>query len=176
MRFRETPLSGAFVIEIERLGDSRGSFARTFSTDAWIEHGLNPRVAQCNVSSNSVRGTLRGMHYQAEPKPEAKLVRCTRGAIHDVIVDLRPHSATLCDWFSIHLTDSNDVMLYVPEGFAHGFLTLADDTEVFYVMSDLYERDLARGVRWDDPAFSIEWPEEVRVISDRDSKFPDFAA
>jgi dTDP-4-dehydrorhamnose 3,5-epimerase len=174
--FRETPLAGAFVIELERIGDERGSFARIFDVEEWRARGLNPQVVQCSVSFNVRGGTLRGMHYQAEPWAECKLVRCTRGAIYDVIVDLRPESPTLARWFGVELTDTNDTLLYVPEGFAHGFQTLVDTTEVSYQITQAYVPEAARGVRWDDPAFAIEWPsaEGGRVISERDRGYPDF--
>lgn len=177
MIFTETPLAGAWVIELAPIEDERGSFARTFDVDAWIEHALDPRVAQCNLSFNARRGTLRGMHYQARPYGEAKLVRCTQGAIHDVIVDLRAHSPTYCRWFAVELTKSNLKMLYVPESFAHGFQTLVDASEVHYQMSQVYVPTHARGVRWNDPAFGIEWPDvEERVMSERDRGYPDFRA
>jgi dTDP-4-dehydrorhamnose 3,5-epimerase len=178
MIFTETPLAGAFVIELERLADERGSFARIFDADAWRERGLNGHVAQCSISFNAKRGTLRGMHYQAEPWAECKLVRCTRGAIYDVIVDLRPDSPTYTRWFGIELAESNDLLLYIPEGFAHGFQTLADASEVSYQISQIYLPEAARGVRWDDPIFGIEWPdsEVERVISARDRAYPDFEA
>jgi dTDP-4-dehydrorhamnose 3,5-epimerase len=173
--FTETRFAGAWVIELEPIEDERGSFARTFDAGAWKDHGLNPAVVQCNLSFNVRRGTLRGMHYQEQPYGECKLVRCTRGAIHDVIIDLRRESETFCSWFGIDLTESNGKMLYISEGFAHGFQTLAEATEVYYQMSQLYLPSHARGVRWDDPAFAIEWPAtESRVISERDRSYPDF--
>jgi dTDP-4-dehydrorhamnose 3,5-epimerase len=178
MILTETPLAGAFVVELERLVDERGSFARVFDAGAWSERGMNPLVAQCNVSFSARRGTLRGMHYQAEPWAECKLVRCARGAIYDVIIDLRPDSATFTSWFGLELTESNDRLLYVPEGFAHGFQTLVGETEVSYQVSQVYVAEAERGVRWDDPAFAIDWPEAAsgRVISTRDLSFPDFHA
>jgi len=174
MRFTEAPLAGAFVVDAQRFGDARGFFARTFCEREFRERGLNPRVAQANVSYNERRGTLRGMHYQRPPYGEAKLVRCTRGAIHDVIIDLRPGSATYLGHFAVLLDEDNRTMLYVPEGFAHGFLTLADGTEVTYQMSAEYSPDHGAGVRYDDPAFGIRWPEPVRVIVERDRTYPDF--
>jgi len=172
VRFVALPLAGAFLLEPERLEDDRGHFARTFCADAFRERGLNPLVAQSSVSRNSLRGTLRGMHYQAAPHEEAKLVRCTRGAIFDVIVDIRPASPTRLRWFGARLTDANGHALYAPEGFAHGFLTLADDSEVLYQISAPYHPDLQRGFRWDDPAVGIAWPETPRVISARDANLP----
>jgi len=175
MRFTEISLSGAFVIDPEPVVDERGSFARTWCRDEFAARGLDPAVAQCSVSYNTRRGTLRGMHYQAAPYAEVKLVRCTRGAIFDVIIDLRPESSTYMQWFSIELKERDRRMLYVPAGFAHGFLTLQDESEVFYQISQKYMRDFARGVRWNDPRFGIRWPEEVRVISERDQNYPDFS-
>jgi dTDP-4-dehydrorhamnose 3,5-epimerase len=186
MLFFETKLKGAFVIEPEKLEDERGFFARTYCRREFESHGLNPSVVQCNISYNITKGTLRGMHYQVGPYEEAKLVSCIRGAIYDVIIDLRSDSPTYCQWISVELCaqvsdDSspltiNHKMLYIPEGCAHGFLTLTDDTEVSYQMSEFYKPEHARGVRWDDPAFGIIWPIDVAVISERDSKYPDFLA
>ena len=158
MRFTETRLKGAFIIEPERLEDERGFFARTFCQKEFGAHGLNSKIVQCNVSYNKHKGTLRGMHYQAPPMAEAKLVSCTRGAIYDVIIDLQPESPTYCQWFAEELNAENSKMIYIPEGFAHGFQTLEDETEVFYQMSEFYSPEHARGVRWDDPAFGIKWP------------------
>lgn len=173
--FTETKLKGAFIIEPERLEDGRGFFARTFCQEEFKVHGLNPRVVQCNISFNKKKGTLRGMHYQVAPHKEAKLVRCTRGAIYDVIVDLRPDSPTLKQWVAVELTADNRRMFYIPEGFAHGFLTLEDDTEVFYQMSEFYHPECARAVRWDDPAFGIKWPTAgQRIISAKDRGYPNF--
>ena len=174
MIFTETPLSGAFVIEPERMEDSRGFFARMFDAREFEEHGLDPRIAQTNLSHNPRRGTLRGMHFQRSPFAEVKLIRCTRGAIQDVIIDLRPGSPTRKAHFGIRLDAENRSLLYVPEGFAHGFLTLADDTEVSYQISEFYSPEHGAGVRWNDPAFAISWPEEVAVIAERDRTYPDF--
>lgn len=174
MRFQETPLPGAYVIELEPIEDERGSFARTFDAEAWAERGLNPAVVHCDLSWNARRGTLRGLHYQAEPFGECKLVRCTRGAIHDVIVDLRAGSPAFGSWFAVELSEANRRMLYVPEGVAHGFQTLVDGSEVFYQMSQVYSSEHAHGVRYDDPAFAIDWPEAVSTISERDRAYPDF--
>ncbi len=176
MIFIETKLKGAFIIEPKLLEDERGFFSRTFDQKEFEAHGLNFRIVQCSISFNKKKGTLRGMHYQIGPYEEAKLVRCTRGTIYDVIVDLRPQSPTFKQWIALQLTAENRRMLYVPEGFAHGFQTLEDNTEVFYQMSEFYHPECARGVRWDDPAFGIEWPEDERIISVRDQQYSDFIA
>lgn len=176
MIFTRTPLEGAFVIEPERITDERGFFARTFEPREFETQGLNPRVAQCSISFSARKGTLRGMHYQRAPYEEAKLVRCTRGAIHDVIIDLRPSSPTFRRHFAAALDPESRRMLYVPEGFAHGFLTLTDDAEVAYHMSQIYSAEHAAGVRWNDPAFAIPWPGPVTVIAERDRTYPDFRA
>jgi len=174
MNFIETKLSGAFIIEPERREDERGFFARTFCRSEFEERGLDARLVQCNVSSNRRKGTLRGMHYQAAPHAEAKLVRCARGAVYDVIIDLRPGSHTFAQWVAVELTPSDCRMLYIPEGFAHGFQTLEDDTELTYQMSEFYHPEAASGVRWDDPAFAISWPLDVSMISAHDRNYPDF--
>jgi dTDP-4-dehydrorhamnose 3,5-epimerase len=173
MKFTPLALPGAFLIEPQRLEDERGSFARTFCRQEFAVHGLNPHVEQCNVSLSHRRGTLRGMHWQAAPHEEAKLVRVTRGAIHDVLVDLRPSSLQFRQWCHVVLTSAG-AAVYAPEGVAHGFLTLEDDTEVIYQMSAAYHPESARGLRWDDPAFAIEWPFRPLVISERDAGWPDF--
>jgi dTDP-4-dehydrorhamnose 3,5-epimerase len=174
MIVQETKLLGTFEIcpELER--DQRGFFARTWCQEEFAAQGLNHRLAQCNVSFNLRKGTLRGMHYQESPHGEAKLVRCTAGAIYDVIVDLRADSSTYKEWTAAVLTAEKRNMMYVPEGCAHGFLTLADDAEVFYQMSELYRPESARGVRWNDPAFQIAWPMAIDVISERDRSYADF--
>ena len=175
MVFGETPIAGAVLIELEPLADERGSFARTFAVDEFAANGLETRVVQCNTSTNTRAGTLRGLHYQASPHAEAKLVRCVRGSIFDVVVDLRPESPTYCVWYGVELSAANLRMLFVPAGLAHGFQTLEDDTEVLYQMSEEYSAEHARGVRWDDPAFGIEWPDtDVRTISERDRDYADF--
>jgi dTDP-4-dehydrorhamnose 3,5-epimerase len=177
VKLLETPLPGAYVVELEPIEDERGWFARTFDAAAFEQRGLDAAVVQCNSSFNRRAGTLRGMHFQASPYAEAKLVRCTRGAIFDVIVDLRPGSPTTCRWFGIELRPDDAASLFVPAGFAHGFQTLVDDSEVHYQMSHHYVPEAARGVRWDDPAFGIEWPEPPpsgRVISERDSRYADY--
>jgi dTDP-4-dehydrorhamnose 3,5-epimerase len=173
--FTETKLPGAFVIEPERREDERGFFARTFCKREFESRGLNSQVAQCNTSFNKKKGILRGMHFQAAPFGEVKLVRCTAGAIYDVIIDLRPASHTFKGYFGVELSAENGAMLYIPEGFAHGFQTLRDGSEVFYQMSQVYSPEHARGVRWNDPAFGIEWPADERIIVERDRTYPDFA-
>jgi dTDP-4-dehydrorhamnose 3,5-epimerase len=169
-----TPLEGAYIVEPERKEDPRGFFARTWCSEEAEAGGLNGRVVQCSISFNARKGTLRGMHYQAAPYEEAKLVRCTMGAIFDVIIDLRRDSPTFKKHTHALLSAENRRMLYVPEGFAHGFQTLLDATEVSYQMSQKYMPDYVRGVRWNDPAFGIPWPEDTRIITDRDRDYPDF--
>jgi dTDP-4-dehydrorhamnose 3,5-epimerase len=176
MLFVQTPLAGAYVIEPESIPDERGFFARTFCRNQFTAQGLNPNLAQCNISFNKLRGTLRGMHYQKAPYQEAKLVRCTQGAIYDVVIDLRRDSTTFTKWFGIELNADNRKAIYIPEGFAHGFLSLRDNTEVFYQMSEIYQAEYATGVRWDDPMILIKWPNEVNVISERDLAYLDFIA
>jgi dTDP-4-dehydrorhamnose 3,5-epimerase len=176
MIFRPLELPGAFLVEVERLEDERGFFARTFCRQEFEAAGLDPRVAQCSLSVNRRRGTLRGMHWQAEPHAECKLVRCVRGALYDVLIDLRADSPFYRHWCSVELTAERRNAVYVPEGVAHGFLTLEDDVEVYYQMSVPYAPEAARGVRWDDPAFDIAWPATPAVVSDRDASYPDFEA
>jgi dTDP-4-dehydrorhamnose 3,5-epimerase len=175
MFFKETRLKGAFVIELERQEDERGFFARTWCRDEFEQQGLTAALTQCSVSRSRTKGTLRGLHYQVPPYEETKLVRCTRGAIYDVIVDLRPDSATYMQHFGVILSSANQRAIYVPEGCAHGVLTLADETDVFYQMSQSYEPAAARGIRWNDSRFGIVWPEPVRVIGERDRTYSDFA-
>ena len=175
MTFRETVLKGAFTIDLDRVEDERGFFARSWCVKDFEANGLDTRLVQCNVSFNKVRGTLRGMHYQVAPAAEVKVVRCTRGAVHDVIADLRPDSPTYKQAFSVLLSAENRRMLYIPKGFAHGFLTLTDDAEVFYQMSEYYAPECARGFRWDDATFAISWPDQVRIISSKDRNYSDFA-
>jgi dTDP-4-dehydrorhamnose 3,5-epimerase len=175
MMFTRTMIAGAFLVDLEPITDERGFFARSFCRHEFVARGLNPELAQCNVSLNRRRGTLRGMHWQAAPHEEAKLVRCTRGMLHDVIIDLRAGSPTYRRHAAVLLSAENRRMLYVPEGCAHGFLTLEDDTEVLYQMSAFYAPESAQGVRFDDPAFGIRWPAEVTVISERDRGYPDWA-
>lgn len=164
----------AFIIEPERHADLRGFFARTFCVREFESHGLNPKLVQCSISFNTRKGSLRGLHYQAAPHAEAKLVRCSKGRIYDVVLDLRSHSPTFREWVAVILTAEERNMMYVPEGCAHGFLTLEDESEVFYQMSEFYCAEAARGVRWNDTAFQIQWPERVEVISERDRTYPDF--
>jgi dTDP-4-dehydrorhamnose 3,5-epimerase len=174
MRFQATALEGAYLIEIEPRADERGFFARSFCRHEFEAHGLNPAVAQCNISFNASARTLRGMHYQAEPFREVKVVRCTNGAIYDAVIDLRPDSATYRRWFGAELTADNRKALYVPEGFAHGYLTLTENTEVFYQVSEFYSPGHECGIRWNDPAFGIKWPTAPLVISPKDASHPDF--
>jgi len=176
-QFLQTPLAGVWVIELDKLSDERGWFARTFDAEEFRERGLNPRVVQTNASYNGAAGTLRGMHYQADPHGESKLVRCVRGAIFDVAVDLRPDSPTRGRWHGVQLSAENRSAFYIPAGIAHGFQSLVDDSEVHYLMGDPYVPESARGVRWDDPAFAIDWPEAPaggRIIAERDACYPDF--
>lgn len=175
MFFTEAKLKGAFVIGLDRKADLRGFFARTFCVQEFEAHGLSPRVVQCNMSYNRHRGTLRGMHWQAPPSAEAKLIRAVRGSVLDVIVDLRPGSPTYLQHVAVELTASNGQMLYIPEGFAHGFQTLEDETEVFYQMSEFHAPEQARGARWNDPAFGIAWPLPDPIMSDRDRTWPDYS-
>lgn len=174
MRFKSTELAGVFEIEVAPQADERGLFARTFDEHLFAEADLPNHWPQCNTSWNKRRGTLRGMHYQAEPAPEPKLVRCTRGSVFDVAVDLRRESATFCLWISVELSADRRNALFIPSGFAHGFLTLEDSSEVFYQMGASYVGALARGVRWNDPAFSIHWPFQPSIMSDRDAEYQDF--
>jgi dTDP-4-dehydrorhamnose 3,5-epimerase len=176
MILTETKLKGAFVVELERFEDERGFFALSWSQKDFAARGLDAELAECNVSFNRKKGTLRGMHYQDAPHGQVKLVRCTMGAIFDVIIDLRPDSQTRSQWVGVELTASNHKALYVPKGFAHGFQTLEDDSEVLYQMSTPYVAGSGRGVRWNDPAFGIEWPEDVRTIIARDMEYADFRA
>lgn len=172
MQFRPLSIAGAMVVDVERREDPRGFFARSFCCDEFAAHGLPPVFVQCNISWNARRGTLRGMHFQRAPSREGKLVRCTAGAILDVVVDLRPDSPTYRRWEGVELTAANRRALYIPPGLAHGFQTLADDTEVFYQMTDMFAPDLADGVRWNDPAFGIEWPIADPIMSERDAAYP----
>ena len=172
MNFRKTPLEGAFVIDLDRIDDARGFFARSFCANEFAAQGIAPAFVQCNVSFNKTAGTLRGMHYQTAPHQEDKLVRCTMGAVHDVIVDIRPDSVTYLNHFSIELSALNRTALFIPQGFAHGFQTLHDDSEVFYQMSTIYSPGSARGLRWDDPALGLKWPLPNPVLSDKDRGYP----
>jgi dTDP-4-dehydrorhamnose 3,5-epimerase len=175
VKFRPTELPGAYVIELEKHEDPRGHFARVYCEREFAAHQLEARIVQCSVSFNRRKGTLRGLHYQLAPFAEVKVVRCNRGAILDVIVDLRTESPTFKKHFAVELNEENGSLLYIPKGFAHGFQTLADNTEVFYQMSQFYSPEHARGVRWNDPAFGIRWPDADRTILERDQSYPDFA-
>lgn len=173
MKFTATPIPGVWLTDMERHEDERGWFARSWCAEEFAARGLNPRLVQCSVSFNKKKGTLRGMHWQAAPHEEVKLVRCMRGAIYDVALDLRPGSPTFRNWFAAELTVENGHALYIPEGCAHGFQTLADDSEVFYQISHPWHQDYARGVRWNDPAFGIQWPDAAeRHLSVRDQTYP----
>lgn len=174
MIFTETKLPGAFIIELERREDERGFFARAWCKKEFEAHSLNLDWVQANLAFSKRRGTLRGLHYQIAPYEEAKLMRCIRGAIYDVIIDLRPESPTYKRWLGVELTADNHKMLYVPEGFAHGYQTLMDNTETFYQASQFYSPESERGLRYDDPALGIEWPIDVQVISDKDESWPDY--
>ncbi|MBN1877082.1 MAG: dTDP-4-dehydrorhamnose 3,5-epimerase [Anaerolineae bacterium] len=173
MIFTRTSFPDIWIIEPEKLQDERGFFARAWCEDEMRSYGLNTALVQCNISFSHRKGTLRGLHYQAFPHAEVKLIRCTRGAIYDVVVDLRPESPTFKKWMSVELTADNYKMFYIPVGCAHGFQTLSDDTEVFYQMSEFHHPECAGGVRWDDPAFSVKWPLDVTVISEKDLCWPD---
>lgn len=174
MIFSETRLKGVYIIDIEKMADERGFFAREWCQKEFTDHGLNAGVVQTSISYNKKRGTLRGMHYQIHPYEETKVVRCTRGSIYDVVIDLRPDSRTFMEAFGIELNYENCRMLYIPENFAHGFITLTDDAEVNYKITQFYSPGAARGIRWNDPAFNISWPVKPEVISDRDRNYPDF--
>jgi dTDP-4-dehydrorhamnose 3,5-epimerase len=172
MIFHETRLSGAFVVEMKKLGDVRGFFARTFCRREFEAHGLSSNLAQCNVSVNWRKGTLRGMHYQVAPLQEAKLVRCVKGAVYDVIIDLRPQSPTYKEWLGFELTDDDYRMIYVPGDFAHGYLTLTERSEVTYQVNEFYSPEHERGIRWNDPTFGVRWPITPAVVSDKDANHP----
>lgn len=174
MIFTETKLKGAFIIELELKSDYRGFFAREWCADEFMQHGLTNTLCQCNLSHNIYKNTLRGMHYQIEPYQEDKMVRCIRGAIYDVIIDLRKESPTYKQWVGVELTAENRRMIYIPKGFAHGFVTLIDDTELFYHHSEFHAPDCERGVRYNDPAFNIVWPTAIEIISERDKKYQDW--
>jgi dTDP-4-dehydrorhamnose 3,5-epimerase len=175
MRFTPTDLQDAYIIDLEPIEDARGFFARAWDERELAEHGLETRIAQCNVSFNSRKGTLRGMHRQDPPHEEVKLIRCVRGSLFDVIIDLRPQSPSYKQWTGVELSSSNRRMLYVPRGFAHGFQTLENDTETFYMVSEFYVAGAEAGIRWNDPAFGIKWPlGEPVEISEKDRNWPDF--
>jgi dTDP-4-dehydrorhamnose 3,5-epimerase len=172
VKFVQTPISGLYVVELETLSDERGFFARSFCVREFQAHGLESTLAQCNISFNSKAGTLRGLHYQAPPHEEAKLVHCTHGAIYDVAVDIRPDSPTYLKWYAVELTSDNRRMIFIPRGFAHGFQTLVDVTEVSYLMSEFYHPGSGRGLRWNDPALAIFWPLDSPIMSDKDREYP----
>jgi len=175
MIFNQTKLKGAFIIEIEKKEDYRGFFARAWDVKIFEENGLNPNLVQCNISLTKKKGSIRGMHYQKIPHEEAKLIRCTKGKIFDVIIDLRPESETYKKWEAFELSSENYKMLYVPEGFAHGFQSLEDNTEIFYQVSQFYSSGAEKGVRWNDPTFNIKWPLEITEISEKDKNIKDFS-
>jgi dTDP-4-dehydrorhamnose 3,5-epimerase len=174
MRFTQTKLHGAYILDLETRPDDRGFFARAFCQKEFAQHGLKPLVAQCNTAYNHRKGTLRGLHYQLPPAAETKLVRCTRGAVYDVIVDLRPASPTYLEWVGVHLSEGNRRQIYVPELFAHGYLTLTDGAEVVYQVGEFYTPGAERGIRYDDPSLAIRWPIPVEVISEKDAAWPDY--
>lgn len=174
MTFEETAIPGVWILELDRREDARGFFARTFCEHEFADRGLVTRFVQCNLSSNAKRGTLRGMHFQHEPKPEVKLVRCVQGSVYDVVIDLRPSSPTYCRWIGVELSATNARALYIPAGIAHGFQTLEDRTELYYHMGEFYEPSLASGVRWNDPAFGVAWPVADPILSEKDAAYPDY--
>lgn len=174
MIFTETKLKGAYIIDIKRIEDQRGFFGRGWCQEEFETHGLNPRTVQMNVGFSITKGTLRGMHFQMAPWEEAKLARCTLGAIYDVIIDLRPDSPTHKQWLGVELTADNRRMLYIPEGCAHGYQTLTDNAEMYYLTTQFYAAEFAAGVRYNDPSFGIEWPISIEVISEKDEIWPDY--
>lgn len=174
MTFTETKLKGAYIIDVDRLEDDRGFFGRLWCEKEMKDRGLNANIVQSNISFSKKKGTLRGMHFQKKPFQETKLVRCTKGAVYDVIIDLRPNSETYKQWIGVDLTENNRRMIYVPENFAHGFITLEDNSEVYYLVTQFYNKEYEAGLRWNDKSFDIEWPVEVIEISDKDSIHPDF--
>ena len=174
MLFTKTELKGAYIIKLEPLEDERGFFARTFCKKEFEAHGLNANIVQCNISFNKKKGTIRGMHYQADPYEEIKLVRCTMGTIYEVIIDIRPDSTSYTQWIAVELTAENYRMLYIPKGFAHWFQAFIDNTEVFYHMSEFYHPECTRGIKWDDPSIRIKWPISNPILSDKDKAFVEF--
>lgn len=172
MIFTETKLKGSFIIEIEKNIDERGFFSRIWCANEMNKHGLSTEICQANISSNKIKGTLRGMHYQVAPYQETKIVQCVRGAIFDVIIDLRKDSLTYHQWFGVELSHDNHKMLYIPEDFSHGFITLTDNCDVSYLMSQFYHPNSVAGIRWNDPSFNIKWPIEPRVVSEKDKSYP----
>lgn len=175
MKFTESRIPGAWIVDLTEIHDDRGFFAVTWRPEEFRQRGIEPAVAQCNLAFNHKRGTLRGMHFQSAPHAQAKIVRCTRGALLDVIIDLRPESPAYCQWDAVELTAENHRMLYLPAGLAHGYLTLSDDTEAYYHASTPWVREAESGVRWDDPAFGVAWPSAPAIISDRDATWPGYA-
>jgi len=174
MIFTETSLNNAYVVELEKREDHRGFFARTWDKNEFQKHNLNSNLVQCNISFSKKRGTLRGMHYQQKPFEESKLIRCTKGKIFDVIIDLRKSSSTFKKWFGIELTEENYKMLYVPEGFAHGFQSLEDNSEIIYQVSEFYTPNSELGIHWNDPTFNIDWPIQEKIITDKDNSWKFF--
>lgn len=174
MKFTETSLKGAYVIEVDKIGDERGFFTRIWCEDELKNYDLNTNIVQSNMSLSKRRGTIRGLHFQKSPFQETKFVRCTKGSVYDVIIDLRPDSTTYKKWFGVKLTENNHKMIYVPENFAHGFLTLEDNSEVYYLVTQYYNNDSEIGVRWNDPTFNIKWPIEITEVSEKDNNHPNF--
>ena len=174
MIFNKNRLKDVFTIELDKKEDHRGFFARSWDVNIFKENGLNPKIVQCNISYTKIKGTIRGMHYQKNPYDETKLIRCTKGKIFDVIIDLRKNSSTYKKWESFELSSENFKMLYVPEGFAHGFQSLENDTEIFYQVSQFYSPESERGVRWNDPQFNIKWPIDVTEVSEKDNAITNF--
>ncbi len=174
MKFQEVPLNGAYLIELEPIQDERGYFARSWCQKEFEKKGLVSNVVQCNISFNKKKGTLRGLHYQVFPHQEAKLVSCTRGSIYDVMIDLRPQSSTFRQCFSLEISENSNLAIYIPEGFAHGFQTLENCTQVFYQMFNYFKPESARGIRWSDPSFNIKWPVAEKIISAKDQSYSDF--
>lgn len=174
MRFTETPLSGTYLIDLEKKEDERGFFARSFCREEFAQKGIETSFVQANNSLSAHKGTLRGLHYQLEPASETKLVRCIKGSLFDVVLDLRKESPSFGKWFGAILSEDNRTMLTVPRGCAHGFITLTDNCEIFYLVSNFYSKELERGIRWNDPTFNIQWPISPVVISERDQNHPHF--
>ena len=174
MKFNKTSLEGAYVIEVDKIEDNRGFFGRLWCEREFEEYNLNTNLVQSNISFSKFKGTLRGMHFQKSPFAETKLVRCTQGSMYDVIIDLRPESPTFKKWFGVELSAKNRKMLYVPENFAHGFITLEDNSEVYYMVTEFYNKNAEEGIRWNDPAFDIHWPQKVKVITKKDDNHPNF--
>ena len=174
MIFTETKLKGVYIIELEKLNDERGFFARTWDKEVFEKKGFDSKLVQCNISFNKLKGTVRGIHYQTTPFEESKIVRCTKGKIFDVIIDLRSNSSSYTKWISVELTEQNHYMIFIPKGCAHGFQTLEDDTEVFYQISEFYNSEHYHGIRWNDPKFDIKWPLKISLISEKDASYNNF--